>query len=70
MNKYDSNTMNYRKLHQRCRYCKYRKHVYKDLLFNPISWDECILKDKFINIKWPLRGRSCNWYVAKDVIED
>ena len=70
MNKYDINIMNYRQRHKRCRYCKYREYITKAFLCS-VSCNKCVLKDKYININiWPLRGCMCQWYRAKDVIEN
>lgn len=68
MNKYDINITNYRQRHKRCRYCKY---IAKALIWNFVSCNKCILKDKYINIDiWPLRGCMCQWYRTEDVIEN
>ena len=61
--KNDKNIIEYRQKHKKCKWCKYYKHIVKEVGVDIYSYDECLLKDKiiyFINAY-----RMCKYYELK-----
>ena len=55
--------IDYRKKHKRCKWCKYEKFVYTDIVCCP-SYYKCILKDKIIHSN--LKAIFCSYYELKE----
>lgn len=59
----DKNIKEYREKHPNCKWCKYHKYRYKC----EWDWEECILKDKWLNILFnKIRALFCKYYTIEE----
>ena len=64
----DKKILEYRQKHHKCQWCKYYKYVCRYLYLEIASYEECILKDKFIYFSnFPT---LCRYYEVKNTEEE
>ena len=60
----DKNITEYRKKHKKCKWCKYYKHIVKEVGIDFYCYEKCTLKDKILYFN--SQAKICKYYNLKE----